>query len=131
MDNGIAQWKKEIWHTGGYTDGRGSVKVIDPSSIVDKWIGWKVIMYNINNNADVKMESYIDERGNNRWKKVNEVIDSGGWYAKSTDEEFYSAGCGRSKDYIITNSGSIATFRSDNILWNFKYLSIREIQGLQ
>jgi hypothetical protein len=128
--DGIADWKKEIWHTGGYTDARGMAKAID-SSIAERWIGWKAIMYNINDDKAVKMESYIDDRDSNQWKKVNKVIDSGGWYAKSTDKEFYSAGCKRPKDYIITNSGPIATFRSDNIVWNFKYLSIREIQGLQ
>jgi hypothetical protein len=126
--NGIAAWKKEIWHTGGYTDARGVVKATD-SSIIGRWIGWKVIIYNINNNNAVKMESYIDDRNNNEWKKVNQLIDSGGWYANSPDKIFYSAGCNRPKDYIITNPGPIATFRSDNIAWDFKYLSIREIQA--
>jgi hypothetical protein len=31
--------------------------------------------------------------------------------------------------YIITNPGPIATFRSDNMIWDFKDLSIREIQA--
>ena len=43
---------------------------------------------------------------------------------------FYSANCGRSKDYVILNVGPIATFRSDNIIWDFKDLSIREIREL-
>ena len=42
--------------------------------------------------------------------------------------EFYSAGCGKPKDYIITNAGPIATFRSDNMVWDFADLSVREIQ---
>jgi hypothetical protein len=75
--DGIADWKKEIWHTGGYTDARGMAKAID-SSIAERWIGWKAIMYNINDDKAVKMESYIDDRDSNQWKKVNEVIDSGG-----------------------------------------------------
>ncbi|MGC2426696.1 MAG: hypothetical protein WA421_06655, partial [Nitrososphaeraceae archaeon] len=54
--------------------------------------------------------------------------DNGGWYARGSDEEFYSAGCGRAKDYIITNAGPVATFRSDNIVWDFSDLSVREIQ---
>jgi hypothetical protein len=41
---------------------------------------------------------------------------------------FYSANCGRPKDYIITNSGPIVTFRSDNMIWDFIDLSVREIQ---
>ena len=37
-------------------------------------------------------------------------MDNGGWYARGSDKEFYSAGCGIAKDYIITNAGPIATF---------------------
>jgi hypothetical protein len=123
--NGLAAWQKEIWHTGGYTDTRAVVNATNP--ILDRWIGWKVVMYNINNDTAVKMESYIDENANNNWRKVNEVVDSGGWYANSPDNVFYSVDCNRLKDYVVTNSGPIVTFRSDNILWQFRELSVREI----
>ena len=123
--NGNVRWKKEIWHTGGYTDARAVEKVTD--SIVDRWIGWKVVMYNINNNTAVKLESYLDDKNNNKWRKVTDLVDDGGWYANSSDKEFYSAGCNRPKDYIITNGGPIVTFRSDNTIWDFKNLSVREI----
>ena len=56
------------------------------------------------------------------------MVDNGGWYATSSDKVFYSANCGRVKDYIITNSGPIVTFRSDNMVWDFVDLSVREIQ---
>jgi hypothetical protein len=62
---------------------------------------------------------------------VTNLTDDGGWPAKSSDEKFYSAGCNRPKDYIISNGGPIVTFRSDNIVWEFRNLSIREIQPLQ
>jgi hypothetical protein len=123
--DGTVGWKKEIWHTGGYTDARGIGKATN--SILDRLVGWKVVMYNMNNNRAVKMESYLDDKNDNNWKKVSDVIDNGGWYAKSSDNVFYSADCGRSKDYIITNSGPIATFRADNVTMKFKDLSIREI----
>jgi hypothetical protein len=123
--NGNVRWKKEIWHTGGYADARAVEKVTD--SIVDRWIGWKVVMYNINNNTAVKLESYLDDKNNNEWRKVTDLVDDGGWYANSSDKEFYSAGCNRSKDYIITNGGPRVTFRSDNTIWDFKNLSVREI----
>jgi len=122
-----AAWKKEIWHTGGYTDSRGSAQATE-NPLLDRWIGWKTIMYNLDNNTSVKMESFIDDNNDNVWKKVNEVTDEGGWFANSSDEEFNSANCNRAKDYIITNSGPIATFRADNIALDFKNLSIREIQ---
>jgi hypothetical protein len=89
--DGTAEWKKEIWHTGGYTDAKGTVQ--STSSIVDRWIGWKVVMYNINDNLAVKMESYLDDENNNKWRKVTEIIDDGQWYANASDEIFYSAGC--------------------------------------
>jgi hypothetical protein len=56
-------------------------------------------------------------------------VNNGGWYAGTPNDLFYSANCGRSKDYVILNSGPITTFRSDNMIWDFKDLSIREIQA--
>lgn len=123
--DGKVAWKKEIWHTGGYTDARAVAKVTD--SVSDRWIGWKIVMYNVENNHAVKMESYLDDKNNNQWRKVTDIIDNGGWYASSSDYIFYSAGCGKPKDYVITNAGSIATFRTDNVAISFKDLSIREI----
>jgi hypothetical protein len=123
--DGQVSWKKEIWHTGGYTDARGVSEI--PNSLVNKWIGWKTIMYNLENDSSVKMESYLDINANNNWNKISEVEDNGKWYADTSDEEFYSVDCGKEKDYVITNSGPTATFRADNLIFDFKNLSIREI----
>ena len=122
-----AAWKKEIWHTGGYTDSRGSAKATE-HPLLNRWIGWKTIIYNQDNDSSVKMQSFIDDNNDNKWKKVNEITDKGGWYANSSDKEFDSANCNKPKDYIITNSGPIASFRADNVAFDFKNLSIREIQ---
>jgi hypothetical protein len=126
---GTVQWKKSIWWTGGYTEKRFGHKVTDP--LIGKWIGWKVVMYDIvlgNNITAVKLESYIDLNNNGSWIKVTDIIDSGGWYARTPDSEFFSAGCGKPKDYVVTNSGPIATFRADYMILDFRDLSIREIQ---
>lgn len=125
--NGAASWIKEIWHTGGYTNERAKVQATD--SIVGRWIGWKAVMYNINDDKAVKMESYLDDKAKNKWVKVTELIDNGGWDSNRPDSVFYSANCGKTKDYIITNGGKIATFRSDNMIWDFKNLSVREIRA--
>ena len=129
--DGTISWVKEIWHTGGYTDERGKRKVVE--SIIGKWIGWKVVIYNINekstNRTIVKMESYIDYNAKNKWVKVAEEVDRGGWEASSSDSVFYSGNCGRPRDFIITNSDRVAAFRSDNMIWNFQNLSVREIQA--
>lgn len=122
-----ASWQKEIWHTGGYTNSRAITQATDDPSL-DRWIGWKIVMYNIDNGSGVKMESYIDNDNKNKWIKVNELTDNGEWFANSSDEEFNSANCNKPKDYVITNSGPIATFRADNIAFDFKNLSIREIE---
>jgi hypothetical protein len=124
--DGKVSWKKEIWHTGGYTTARGVSEI--PNSFINKWIGWKTVMYNLENDSSVIMESYLDNNANNKWEKVSEVKDNGEWYADASDDEFYSVDCGKEKDYIITNSGPIATFRADNLIFDFKNLSIREIK---
>jgi hypothetical protein len=125
--NGTVGWKKEIWFPGGYTDEREADRVVtDP--LLNRWIGFKAIMYNTNNTS-VKMESYIDNRNTNYWVQVTNLTDSGNWYAKSPDSEFNRADCGRPKNHVITNGGSLVTFRSDNIVWDFKNLSVREIQA--
>ena len=125
-DNGKVGWKKELWFVGGYTDERQSAKVTN--SLVDRWVGWKVVIYNINDNSEVKLESYIDNTNTNYWIKVTDLVDDGGWYAKMPDSHFFDAECSKDKDFIVTNSGSTATFRSDNLIWDFKNLSIREIE---
>ena len=124
--DGSVGWKKEIWFIGGYTDEKGADKVTT-TPLIGRWIGWKVIMYNIDNDTAVKLESYIDNTNTNFWIKVSDLVDDGGWYSKSNDSEFYSAGCDRDKDFVVTNGGPVVTFRSDNLTWEFKDLSIREI----
>jgi hypothetical protein len=127
--DGTVGWKKSIWWTGGYTEERFNQKVVD-EDMTGKWIGWKVIMYNLkaNNSTAVKMESYLDIDNDGNWTKVTDLVDRGGWYARTSDAEFYDAQCGKPKDYIVTNSGPIATFRADNMVLDFKNLSIREIE---
>ena len=85
-------------------------------------------MYDINNDKAVKMESYLDYKDNNHWKKVTDLVDNGGWYADSSDEEFYSANCGKPKDYVRMNSAPRVVFRADNMILDFKDLSVREIE---
>ncbi len=127
--DGIASWVKETWFPGGYTDQRNRVQAThDDNPILGRWIGWKVVMYNVDNDRAVRMESYLDDQDNNHWRKITSLVDSGRWYARGSNEEFYSVPCGKAKDSIITNAGSIATFRSDNMVWDFADLSIREIQ---
>jgi len=43
---------------------------------------------------------------------------------------FFSANCRRSKDHIVSNSDLIVAFSVDNVVSNFKNLSIRKIEPL-
>jgi len=56
-DTGKVGWKKELWFVGGYTDERHANKVTTP--LMDRWIGWKIVMYNINNNSEVKLDHIL------------------------------------------------------------------------
>jgi hypothetical protein len=135
--NGRVSWIKEIWHTGGYTDEKSKEKVT-PHLVKEqdsdghyrdgRWFGFKVIMYNIDNDKAVRMEMYLDERVDNNWIKVNSLVDSGQWYSDSRN--FYDVDCGRPRNYVVTNSGPVVGFRSDYVIWEFKNLSIREIDPL-
>jgi hypothetical protein len=126
-NEGSVGWKKEIWHTGGYTDERAKNTVTKP--ILDRWVGWKVVIYDlqVNNQTAVKLDSYLDDRNNDSWKKVTDMIDNGGWYSRSSDEEFFSADCGKMRDQIIVEPGPFVIFRTDNLILDFKNLSVREI----
>jgi len=125
--DGTVFWQKEIWHTGGYTNSRNNLHATHP--ILGKWVGFKAIMNNVDNDSGVRMETYLDDNATNHWRKVMDTTDNGGWYANAPNELFYSANCGRSKDFVILNAGPVATFRSDNVIWDFKDLSVREIKA--
>jgi hypothetical protein len=133
LDGNIA-FVKEIWHSGGYTDESAKAQATSPlvtkqdakgNYFDGKWFGFKVIMFNVDNDKSVQMEIYVDENANNIWKKATSLIDKGDWY--SDNEQFDDVNCGKPRNYIITNSGPIAAFRSDYIIWDMKNLSIREI----
>jgi hypothetical protein len=146
--DGHTTFVKEVTHPA-YTSNRGSVQAAD-ASLVDRWIGFKAVMYNFveNGKTYVRMESYIDNdvtdsNGNlvigNNWQLASVVEDRGGWSTTNSD---FNASCFpvnkdstqqyRQRDEILnlpggTSTQNIAGFRSDDLTWNWKYLSVREI----
>jgi hypothetical protein len=94
-------------------------------SIKGEWIGFKYIVYNIqqqDGNPAVKMENWIDINNDGTWSKIYENIDSAGWGSEATT-------CNGAPDQLITWGGPIATFRWDSATdIDFKHLSVREIQ---
>ncbi len=147
--DGQAKWVKEVNHPA-YTSNKGSVDVTD-KPLKGRWVGFKAVIYNFveNGKTYVRMESYIDDdvtdsKGNlvirNNWKRASVVEDRGGW---ATNDSDFNPGCAplnkdstkkyRQRDEILnmpggTSTQNIAAFRSDDLTWNFKYLSVREIQ---
>ncbi|MDW0155494.1 MAG: hypothetical protein QOK83_03905, partial [Nitrososphaeraceae archaeon] len=118
--DGSTRFSKEQWHSGGYDFGEFG-KNIGP--IKGKWVGLKVIMYNIvqDDKTAVKLELWVDKKNNNDWIKAAEKIDKGGW--GNTGAE-----CGGKPDQIITWGGPIASFRWDGATdVDMKKFSVREI----
>lgn len=118
--DGDAFFKKKTYHHGGgYTD-RTAVAENVVNELQDRWIGIKFIVYDVGN-GDVKLELWIDDGDEtNNWKKVTEYIDDGDW-------ETAESHCDRPKDYII-ESGTRASFRVDDSEFEFKKLSVKEIE---
>jgi hypothetical protein len=138
--NGIAAWNKELTHPA-YAGNRGEMQAA--GALEGKWIGFKAVIYNFveNGKTYVRLESYVDDdvtgsNGNlvikNNWKLASVVEDRGGWASNDSD---FNSSCGRERDEILlgpggTSSQNIAAFRSDDLTWDFKYLSVREIDPL-
>ena len=116
---GDAFFKKKLFHHGGYSD-RTAVKENVIGNLEGRWVGVKLIVYDLDKD-DVKLELWVDDGDEqNQWKKATEYIDDGDWQVSGSD-------CDRSDDDII-EEGTRGGFRVDNSEFDFKDLSIREIQ---
>jgi hypothetical protein len=124
--SGKTRFSKEQSHTdaGNFFTSPKTVS----TSIQGKWIGLKYIVYNFqqqNGKTAVRLQSWFDPNGDDKWVKINDFVDSGGW----GNQGGY---CGGDPDQIITWGGPIATFRWDYATdVDFKNLSVREIQAPQ
>jgi hypothetical protein len=117
--SGKVRFAKEQWHVSYVFT---SLKT-PTTSIEDKWIGIKFIVYNFvqNNNVAVKTELWLDTNNSGNFVKVDERVDNGGWGTEGTE-------CGGAPDQIISWGGPITTFRWDTATdVDFKNLSVREI----
>lgn len=121
--NGDAYFKKKLFHHGGgYTD-RTAVQENVVDNLENRWVGIKLVAYDLNDN-DVKLELWVDDGDKtNNWTKATEYVDDGSWETHDSD-------CDRSSDSII-EEGARGGFRIDNSEFEFKDLSIREINPSQ
>src|ERR687898_1407736 len=119
---GDAFFKKKLFHHGGYSDRTAEEEnVVD--DLDDRWVGIKMVVYDLDDD-DVKLELWVDD-GNedNDWEKATEYVDDGDWEVSGSD-------CDRDDDDIIED-GTRGGFRVDDSEFEFKNLSIREIEGEQ
>jgi hypothetical protein len=117
--SGKVRFAKEQWHVSYVFTSLKS----PTSSIEDKWVGIKFIVYNFveNSKVVVKTELWLDTNNNGNFVKVDENVDRGGWGREGTE-------CGGAPDQIISWGGPITTFRWDTATdVDFKNLSVREI----
>jgi hypothetical protein len=118
---GDAFFKKKLFHHGGGYSDRTAVEENVVQGLDGRWVGIKLVVYDLAND-DVKLELWIDDSNEqNKWKKATEYVDDGDWGVSSSD-------CDRSDDDII-EEGTRGGFRVDDSEFQFKNLSIREIQG--
>jgi hypothetical protein len=127
--DGTVWWKKELSHTDGYTDARSTTKTGNDLTI--GWFGFKVVIRNFAADRSVHMETWVDAKATGAWKKVAEADDTEKWLARTTTINgctaapfFYAL------DQVITWAGPNVTFRVDNLDYDFKWASAREIAPL-
>ena len=121
--SGKVRFAKEQWHVSYVFTSLKSAT----SSIEDKWVGIKFIVYNYQESGKtvVKTELWLDKNNNGNFVKVDENVDRGGWGTEDTE-------CGGAPDQIISWGGPITTFRWDTATdVDFKFLSVREIKPPQ
>jgi hypothetical protein len=118
--DGDAFFKKKLFHHGGYSD-RTAVEENVVDDLHDRWVGIKLIVYDLDDDA-VKLELWVDD-GNeeNNWRQVTEYVDDGDWETNGSD-------CDRDGDETI-DEGTRGGFRVDDSQFEFKKLSIREIEA--
>lgn len=87
--------------------------------IEGRWIGYKLVVYNVNSNQNVKIELYLDILADNVWEKYFEIVDNG------------FGRMGRGPGDIINYGGPVITLEYANAAdpygMVFKNLSFREI----
>lgn len=149
LEDGSIEWVKEVNHPA-YTERMENMTIpVEPRN--SNWFGMKVIMYNFVEDGQefVRMEMYEDKNVtsydgdlliNNNWELISVIEDRGGWSSiKDPDFDescpplsYDNPGPNRLPDEILSMPGGNVThnavsWRSDSQIWDFKFLSVREI----
>lgn len=122
--DGQVGFKKELWHTGGYTQLKPD-RAPKPWPTVPegRWIGMKFVCRNFDRDRKAKLQFYLDADERNDWKLIAEFDDTGGWRGEKP-------GCDRPPDQILTEARPAVYFRADFVAVELKKFSVREIEPL-
>ena len=115
--NGKFKFKKEMWHVNYDIKPYSGITI---GSTMNKWIGFKGIVYNLPDGS-VKLESYVDKDNNNNWQKATELVDKGNW---GNDMTHCNA---RTDGAVITWGSPMVIFKSNGVTYDFKKFSVRQI----
>jgi hypothetical protein len=135
-DDGKWDWEKELKHPGStvFSTKYGYDAPLFGQGVIplNRWIGMKFIVYNIDNNSHVKLQTYIDTLSDvtngppsngGHWQFVGSMIDSGSnWPGADV------SGCpDLTQDMAVTVGHGTILIRTDGEACDWKMLSIREI----
>jgi F5/8 type C domain len=119
------QFRKEQWHHSGYA-GRNWSNNDSIGSMEDRWIGYKFIIYGIDDDQHVKTELWLDENNNNNWDRKATNKDTGDW-VEDGNNSIGKRDCDASEDQIGTWGGPWALLRWDGPRVRFRDVVVREI----
>ncbi len=122
--DGTCGFKKELWHTGGYTALRPDpAPKFWPTVPEGRWIGMKFVCRNCDGDTHVRLQLYLDPEERGVWQLVSDVTDAGGWRGEKP-------GCDRAQDAILTEARPAVYFRTDFVDVELKKFAVREIAPL-
>ena len=121
-NDGKIRMKKEQFHINYEWERYNDIDNLSVGNIYDKIVGFKAIIYNINNTA-VKLESWIDVEngGKGPYKKVHELIDNGDWGDAMTECDAKTNG------QAITWGSPIVILKANDFLFDIYDMEVREI----
>ena len=121
-NDGNVRMKKEQFHINYEWERYNEASTVGIGNLYDKIVGFKGIIYNVNDTA-VKLESWVDVEngGKGPYKKVHELIDNGDWGDAMTV-------CGAETDtQAITWGSPIVILKANDFKFDIYDVEIREI----
>jgi hypothetical protein len=129
--DGATDFEKELMHTPSSTRSRVEPEQVwPPDGLLPRqiWIGFKFVIYNLPDDASVKLESYRDMTqgaDGGTWELLNEAIDAGDWPTQTTCEEHAPID---GEATLVQLDGGVCFIRNTGVTESrYRWVSIREI----